>query len=111
MVGEALSSVLSPSPWSAKSPGWDPYYLTCPDGLLPMGMCPPLHQLRVLVGLPVTEPPPLPPRLRRDQAQLLSCLVSVTGPGKSLGHSQPIRALPWAFLPGAGEAEIFFLGV
>lgn len=36
-------------------------------------------------------------------------LASVTGPGKGQEHSQPIRALPWDFLPGVGEGAVIFL--
>lgn len=91
------------------SPGGDPCCLTCPDSVcLSVERCPPLHQLGVLVGLPITESYPLPGLGRGDQTQHLTHLALPTSPGKSLGHSQPMRALPWDFLPGVEEAAATF---
>lgn len=53
------------------------------------------------MGLPITAHPL--PGLGEAQAQHLTHLALVTGPGEGLGHSQPIRALPWDFLPGVEE--------
>lgn len=102
---KAPCSFTRPSSWSLNSPGGDPSYLTCLDSVcLSVEMCPPLHRLWVLVGRPIIESHPLPGH-RQDQAQHLTHLTSVIGPGKGLKHSQPIRALPWDFLPGFGEQQ------
>lgn len=75
------------------SPGGTPYCLTCPvSASLWKGVCPPLQQLRVLVGLPIIESHPLP-GLGEDQVQHLTHLALVTGPGERAG-TQPTNQSP-----------------